>query len=443
MLTLFAALVLLPKPTQADPRLEKAYRRDEAGWVYARLEGSPRDIGFQYGTLLAPEIVDAHAALKISMKRNTGKDWEYFRETSRRLFWDKTDLEFQQEMEGQAEALQAKGHKIDKWDVLAFNSHIEIEGSYLPWTKRQPSTRESCSAFVATGSATKDGRIVMGHNLWWDYLMGQRFNAILDITPAKGNRIVMDALCGFIHSGSDFAITSSGLMITETTISGFSGFDPKGIPEFVRMRKATQYANSLDEWVAIMKQGNNGGYANTWLLGDTETNEIGKLELGLKNVRFWRTKDGSYVGANFPEDPKLIAEEIPGGWNKDPRQNQCEQRRARWKTLLSQNQGTVDAEKAKAFLADTYDEILGTNRASGGTLCGRNDAFGYIHGATNTKVATSDTVGKMQFWARMGFSDGSTFAAGPFIDRHRQFEPLRGLLRDIPRQPWVLYTDRK
>ena len=33
-----------------------------------------------------------------------------------------------------------------------------------------------------------------------------------------------------------------------------------------------------------MKRGNNGGYANAWLLGDIDTNEIARLELGLKHV---------------------------------------------------------------------------------------------------------------------------------------------------------------
>ena len=32
------------------------------GWIYVHLEGSPHDIGFQHGYLLAPEIADAFAA---------------------------------------------------------------------------------------------------------------------------------------------------------------------------------------------------------------------------------------------------------------------------------------------------------------------------------------------------------------------------------------------
>ena len=58
-----------------------------------------------------------------------------------------------------------------------------------------------------------------------------------------------------------------------------------------------------------MREGNNGGYANAWLVADTNTGEIARLELGLKNVTLERTKDGYFAGANFPVNPKLAAEE--------------------------------------------------------------------------------------------------------------------------------------
>ena len=70
-----------------------------------------------------------------------------------------------------------------------------------------------------------------------------------------------------------------------------------------------QYAATIDDFVRIMKDGNNGGYANTWLVADENTNEIARLELGLKNVTLERTKDGYFAGANFPIEPKLTAEE--------------------------------------------------------------------------------------------------------------------------------------
>jgi hypothetical protein len=63
-------------------------------------------------------------------------------------------------------------------------------------------------------------------------------------------------------------------MITETTISQFIGWNSNGIPEFARARKAMQYASSIDDYIAIMRKGNNGGYANDWLIGDRKTGEI-------------------------------------------------------------------------------------------------------------------------------------------------------------------------
>jgi len=57
-----------------------------------------------------------------------------------------------------------------------------------------------------------------------------------------------------------------------------------------------------------MKEGNNGGYANNWL-ADVKTNEIASLELGLKNVNLRRSKNGYFVGSNFPVDEKLGKEE--------------------------------------------------------------------------------------------------------------------------------------
>ncbi len=411
-LTLLATLTLAP-----------GSRTDADGWIYLKLSGSPREIGRQYGRLASKEINDAHRALRGVMKNSTGKEWTYFRNTAKQLFWQKIDTEYQEEIEGQAESLKAAGLPYDALDVLAFNAYIEIEGYYLPWSRKNNSvaTRESCSAFVAVGKATKGGAVVMAHNLWWDYIMGQRFNVMLDIKPDKGNRIMMDALAGFIHSGSDFGMNSAGMLLTETTISGFTGFDPNGIPEFMRMRKALQYSNNLDEMVSIFKKGNNGGYANTWLMADTRKGEIGRLQLGLKNVVFDRKKDGSYYGANFPEDEKLRKEECPGYWF-DPKNN-CEMRKAKWSELVSKNEGKIDAEMGKQFLATG---ILNSKSAFGG-------------GAVNAKVATTDNVLSWNMWARMGFSDGIAMSFSKARGANRVAQEF---LRDVDARPWRLLGSR-
>src|SRR5665647_2686918 len=199
------------------------------------------------------------------------------------MFWPKIPVEYQKEIDGIVSGVNAKIGiiKIDRSDIIAMNSIAEMSGYYVPWLKtvnnpKTPPPKPSghCSAIAATGSWTKDGKIVIAHNCWTAYVIGERWNIILDIVPEKGNRIVMDALPGYIHSGDDFYINSSGLIVTETTITQFYGFDTSGVAEFVRARKAIQYSTSIDEWAGIMVEKNNGGYANGWLIGDNKTGEI-------------------------------------------------------------------------------------------------------------------------------------------------------------------------
>ena len=115
--------------------------------------------------------------------------------------------------------------------------------------------------------------------------------------------MLMDGLPGVIVSDDDFCVNEAGLMVTETTITQFEGWDPEGKPEFSRARKAMQYGRSIDDFLKIMLDGNNGGYANTWLVGDNRSGEIARFELGLKNHHVARTKDGIYVGATSRSAP--------------------------------------------------------------------------------------------------------------------------------------------
>ena len=80
---------------------------------------------------------------------------------------------------------------------------------------------------MATGSYTRDGKIVIGHNYWTNYMDGAQWRIIYDLVPAKGHRILMDGLPGVIHSGDDFGVNSAGIVITETTISQFTVSTPK------------------------------------------------------------------------------------------------------------------------------------------------------------------------------------------------------------------------
>ena len=448
-------------PRAQDPRLAAAYRFDRGGWVYVHLAGSPEAIGYQHGYLLAPEIADALNAVRTIDTHLSGRPWDFFRTAARDMLWPHIDAEYQAELKGIVEGLAACGVKMDLWDVVALNAFCELLDYYVPWYNQQHQASSApriapegrCSAFVATGRWTRDRRIVMAHNNWTNFVDGERWRIIFDIVPEQGYRILMDGFPGVITSDDDFGINSDGLMVTETTLTQFHGWDPDGKPEFVRSRKALQHAASIDEYVKIMLDGNNGGYANDWLLGDRKTGEIAQFELGLKNHRVWRTKDGYFVGSNFSSDPQLTAEETT--FDPDNRETSPNARHIRWDELMNENKGRVDVKLAQRFESDHYDSYAKSVQADERTLCGHSESSPrgvqvfdwapyYPGGAVQGKVTDSQLAAAMTLIAHRGHPCGADFIAAPFLKAHPEYSWMAPVLEDMKSGPWTeFHSDEK
>jgi hypothetical protein len=436
-----------------DRRLDGAFKKPaEKGWVYIHVEGKPAVIGYQHGYLLSREIEDNKRAIELSTTHGTGKSWQELRAIARDVFWPKVSAEYKAEIEGIAAGLKAKGSSLDVDDLVAMNGYMEFD-YYLSELKRSPSdaqgqpakkVAERCSAFVATGSYTKNGKVVIGHNNWTDYLTASRWNVIFDIVPSQGHHILMDGMPGLIHSGDDFGINDAGLLITETTISSFHGFDPAGVPEFARARQAMQYAESIDDFARIMKQGNNGGYANTWLVADRKNNEIGRLELGLRNVTLDKTKDGYFVGSNFPINPKLISEETSYPISDPNTPNSVRHRR--WDQLMAEYKGRIDVAAGEKFETDHYDVITHEIDPNERTICGHIDRSSRglpgwqgpfaPAGVAQVKVGDADMASRMSFVAGMGHPCGVAFRAGEHLKAHPEYSWQAPELEDLKANSW-------
>ena len=163
-----------------DVRLKPAYRFNRGGWVYMHLEGSPADIGFQHGYLLEPEIEDGLKAVQLIDVYRTKRDWSFYRATAQNILWPHIDAEYQQELQGIADGLKARGSKMDVWDVVALNAMEEVPDYYVPTLDRREKRADApnikapgnCSAFVATGSWTKDHKPVIAHSNWTSIAIG-------------------------------------------------------------------------------------------------------------------------------------------------------------------------------------------------------------------------------------------------------------------------------
>jgi hypothetical protein len=438
--------------------LKGAFRRSENnGWTFVHLQGTPHEIGYQNGYLLAPEIDDTLKVTILEQTHDSKKDWQFFRDAAQNMMWPHIEQEYREELQGIADGANAHGVKVDVWDVVAMNAAMEWSYYVKEYDRihgiktASMGVPEHCSAFVATGSYTKDGKIVIAHNNWTNYLDGERWTIIFDIVPAKGKRMLMDGLPGVIHSADDFVTNSAGIVITETTIGHFFGFDPGGIPEFVRARKAAQYSASIDDFARIMKDGNNGGYANTWLVADTGKNEIGRLELGLKNVALERKRDGYFVGSNFPISEKLIREETD--FDPHDMSSSANARHVRWEQLMAENKGKIDLAAAQRFMADHYDTFEHKEDADERTLDGHIDLsprgsepwqppFG-MAGAVQNKATDASRTAEMNFIAAAGHACGMDFKAADHVRAHPEFSWQKDLQRDMNAHAWTSFSVAK
>ena len=202
------SLVAAASASAEDPRLTGSYKFNDGGWTYVHLQGSPGQVGFQHGYLLAREIEDNVHVYQVEAIHEHESNWTDYRTMAQRVFWPKIEPEYQQEIKGIVEGLRAHGSKLDLWDVVALNAELEIGNYYLPTLNNRKQKANAakntapgkCSAFIATGSATTDGRIVIAHSNWSSYAEGERWRTVFDIVPAGGQHLIMDGLPGVITS---------------------------------------------------------------------------------------------------------------------------------------------------------------------------------------------------------------------------------------------------
>jgi len=440
--------------------LKGSHRAEKEGWIFIHIEGDPYKLGYQNGYLVANETKMALTVMKFYVKHATGKDWDWFRNAAKEQ-WDKImPQEYKTEFEGIADGIKAAGVTgIDYLDLWAWNGWIDLAWYYMPTVEAAQTEDEKrlakfpvkhppgpgCSAFIATGDATRDGRIVMCHSLWYDYLFCVYWNVWMDINPEKGHRIITQGFPGWIYGGTDFWINGGGLMVTETTISEFSGYDPKALPNFVRIRKAVQYADNIDDFIEVMTTSVNGAYANDWLIGDLKTGEIARLELGLKNYHVWRTFNGYYVGSNMALSPE-VRKETTFDYNNF--NSTAISRRTRALEFMNQYYGEIDIDLAKKFQADHYDPSHEKYQRSANTLCGHVELdprglpeWGYDPyypgGSICAEATDSELADKMKLWAKWGHGCDYDFIAEDFLKEHPEYEWQKPYLKDLISHPWI------
>src|SRR5688572_28899077 len=145
IVTVAVCLSTLAFPLSASPEnpeaiLRKAFRKPPVqGWIQVHLEGTPAEIGYQHGNLLAKEIAELQKIIALELEHDTKKNWEFFRKAAEEVLWPKVEPEYRDELNGIVDGLVSRGVHLDIWDVVALNAFLELGPYYVPsWDKKQP-----------------------------------------------------------------------------------------------------------------------------------------------------------------------------------------------------------------------------------------------------------------------------------------------------------------
>ncbi|ODM95390.1 putative phospholipase B-like 2 [Orchesella cincta] len=175
--------------------------------------------------------------------------------------------------------------KLTKKDLIYLNIREELDDlshalDPTPGLK-DPTDREGhCSVMIKVMENNRD--IFSSHVTWTKYTsmlrVIKRYNLAYrlsssDKNPVPATEISFSSYPGVLQSIDDWYITSSGLMVTETTNENYNDdlwkkLSPKTLFSGLRAVVATRLATDGKSWTTIFSRYNSGTYNNQWMVVD-------------------------------------------------------------------------------------------------------------------------------------------------------------------------------
>ena len=446
------------KPVRPFLGRGQVLQENQQGWKVVSIQGTPHERGFAHGYLLYQELKNVVKKFPFIVRNELYVSYKKYLSICQRTIEPIVKShypEFYQELQGIADGSTYAGYPITIHVLVAWNAFMsmyEYINNPPNRTKSQKGGAEQtrpghCSAFIATGKATKDGKIVMAHTTHSDLVSGSLFNIILKIIPEKGNTFCMQTAPGCIASGTDWFISDTGIIGCETTIGGATyrpTFGEGNDPYFCRIRQAMQYGNTLDDYARIMTTKNAGDYPGSWLFGNTKTQEIMLCEIGLNIKNIQRTKNGIFYGMNSAMSQELRSKETDDEDFYDLATSSGARNARLHELLYKTYYGKITTENSQKILSDHYNVIKHQDHMpSSKTICVHtyhdpdSNYPNYPHGCLDGKVVDSTMASNMTFVGRWGPACGTPFHAKKFIHDNPKYHAWESVLPDFPRKDWT------
>lgn len=228
-----------------------------------------------------------------------------------------------------------------------------------------------CSGFFACGSATKDGKLLIGRN--FDFFgrgVWNANNAIIVIHPDGGQRICWIGALGVSASAQGF--NESGLVVSLHT-KFTRNVCVTGTPLFKIVHDVLAECTTIDEAVRRITE-KRRICGQTLFVVDTRARTAAAVEFSARHAEVVRPVNDVLVRTNHYVTPKMQRMEVaPHPWRAN-----SYARFQRVTELLNERRGTLSPEDIPSILGDCVDPFEQRKRVTGSIVAGANNAQSLI-----------------------------------------------------------------
>ncbi|MCG8339361.1 MAG: C45 family peptidase [Proteobacteria bacterium] len=314
-------------------------------WVLG-LQGSPYEMGYQHGYLLA-ELIRKTASGFLTPTYAQFGGWQPDSgnaplmdqvKAGRELLFSVYNRYFEpnlkqqapdllEEMDGIADGVREAGTGIPKQDILIGNCIPEITEMVFYLPDSDPTCTENaveskgCSDCVTWGKATRNGYLLHGTN--YDYATFGVLHKGVGVTvvkPNQGNSFLAQCLAGMV--GYYRGMNTMGITTGEPT-SDSADRDIKNngrIPHAMHMRKLIQFSNNVRDAIHLMNE-LKGTTGFNHVVADSKSNEVVDIETSCTKLgvvhpgkeldALWSCNQSvAYPGFNGYEGTNLVLDQL-------------------------------------------------------------------------------------------------------------------------------------
>ena len=329
-----------PADNQAPGTVSKEYLPPSGVMPVIVLQGSPYEMGYQYG-LQAPEYMaivrDAAWASALSTKsyseitESCEVDLEYIKNNL-------TSFQFEDFFRGISDSMDDQGYDFTSIDPVVMLYYGSRQG---------PVPEEHCTAFAVYGNST-GGELIVGDNFDFYQVPANSYSVLLALYPEDGYSCIIPSGAG--RTGASAVVNENGLVYVVTSgPSGAQGDTGNGIIGYLELGYVGMCAGSVSDGEDILLNITRGFSLNR-LLADTS----GDAEVIEASHRAYSIRDSSddfIIATNHFLDPEMSESQSP--WDPLQYNPSSYYRYITAEKMITGNYGTVDYSDVKDILSST------------------------------------------------------------------------------------------